>query len=115
MPPNWLGVVGSSATTTPLPPAAVRDRLLPDTLAPPAGARAVFRLEMKVDAVPKLVAAPPLTLRVLAEKSMATVFWMTPWALTMAMVVLPVKLAMAEGTSMPMSLPVRVEGAGVGE
>ena len=113
-PPDWLGVVGSSATATPFPPVAESVSTFPFTLAEPDAPSAVLRLEMKLAAV-KLVAAPPFTLKVPAEKSIATDVWTTPAELRMATVVLPVNPAIADGTSIPVSLPVNDAGAGVAE
>ena len=114
LPPAWLGDVASSATATPFPPAAASVSTFPFTLAEPDAPSAVLRLVTKFAAV-KLVAAAPFTLSVPAEKSMATEVWITPAAFTIATIVLPVKPAIADGTSIPVSLPVRDAGAGVAE
>ena len=106
-----LGAVALSATTTPFPLAADRDKTPPVKLAVAAPPSWAFRTPRKSDAV----AGAPLTVMVPPEKTMFARACITPEVLVMAMVVWPLKPAMALSSDWPTLRPVKVVGAGTDE
>ena len=107
-----LGLVASSASTTPLLLEAALIESAPlaklAVAEPPSW---LFRVDRKLEGV-KLTGAPPAAVMVPAEKSMATPDCSTPEPFTTPTVVLPAKLDTSVARSMPVLRPLRPEGAG---
>ncbi|MNU95182.1 hypothetical protein D3C71_851890 [compost metagenome] len=76
--------------------------------APPNWPLRVARKVAGVAATPLIVIVPP-------EKTISAEFWMTPWSLTVVMVVVPVKPARAVSRVWPTLRPFRTDGAGTAD